>query len=148
MEPGQDVDKLTKLSDLTTIGVEVKQYQLNLISFLRLHRAVAGGITAAATKHFDKLARSAPSNHISSSARLICTRCLAPLHGLVYTTPSLIALAARRIYRHRIDVVKPENERSLQWGSEIEAVEALLKDVGPDDIIEDVINKSGVEVLL
>lgn len=136
------------MSDLTTVSVEVKQYQLNLIAFLRLHRAVAGGITAHATKHFDKLARSVSLNQFSLNARLIYSRCLAPLHGLGYATPSLIALAARRIYRHRIDVVKPENERSIQWGSDMEAVEALLKDVGPDEIIEDVVNKSGVEAPL
>jgi hypothetical protein len=128
--------------------VEVKQYQLNLIAFLRLHRAVAGGITARATKHFDKLARSVLSHRFFLSTRLTHSRSLAPLHGLGYATPSLIALAARRIYRHRIEVVKPENERSMQWGSDIEAVEALLKGVGPDEIIEDVVNKSGVEALL
>lgn len=109
---------------------------------------MAGGITSLATKHFDKLARSVSLNHMSSSANLTYTRCLAPLHGLGYVTPSLIALAARKIYRHRIDVVRPENERSMQWGSELEVVEALLKDISPDDIIEDVVNKSGVEVLL
>jgi hypothetical protein len=51
---------LASLSDHTTFSVEVKQYQLNLISFLRMHRAVSGGITAGATKHFDKLAKSVP----------------------------------------------------------------------------------------
>lgn len=126
-----DIDTLSKLSEHATFAVEVKQYQLNMISFLRLHRAVASGITAAATKHFDKLAK-----------------CLAPLHGLSYTTPSLIALAARRIYRHRINVATPENERSMQWGSDIRAVEAVLQGIEPDDIIEDVINKSGLEALL
>lgn len=48
---------MAKLSEQTTLAVEVKQYQLNLIAFLRLHRAVASGITATATKHFDKLAK-------------------------------------------------------------------------------------------
>jgi hypothetical protein len=37
--------------------MEVKQYQQNIVAFLRLHRAVAGGISAAATRHFDKLAK-------------------------------------------------------------------------------------------
>lgn len=44
--------------------------------------------------------------------------------------------------------MKPENERSVQWGSDISAVEAALQGVGPDDIIEDVVNKSGLEALL
>jgi hypothetical protein len=59
-----------------------------------------------------------------------------------------MALAARRIYRHRIHIAGPENDRSMQWGSDFEVVEAALKGVTADDIIEDVLNKSGVEVLL
>ena len=140
---------MSKLSEHATFAVEVKQYQLNMISFLRLHRAVASGITAAATKHFDKLAKFvAIKSNILEQSHLTDSRCLAPLHGLSYTTPSLIALAARRIYRHRINVVTPENERSMQWGSDIRAVEAVLQGIEPDDIIEDVINKSGLVALL
>ena len=140
---------MSKLSEHATFAVEVKQYQLNMISFLRLHRAVASGITAAATKHFDKLAKFvAIKSNILEQSHLTDSRCLAPLHDLSYTTPSLIALAARRIYRHRINVVTPENERSMQWGSDIRAVEAVLQGIEPDDIIEDVINKSGLEALL
>jgi hypothetical protein len=109
----------------------VKQYQQNIISFLRLHRAVAGGISAPATKHFDKL-----------------TRSLAPLHDLSYATPSLVALAARKIYLHRIHIVKPEEERSMQWGSDLDAVTTLLEDIGPEDVIEDILGSSGAETPL
>jgi MoxR-like ATPase len=111
--------------------VEVKQYQQNIISFLRLHRAVACGISAPATKHFDKL-----------------VRCLAPLHDLSYATPSLIALAARKIYQHRIQIVKPERERSMQWGSDVDEVAALLEGIGAEDVIEDVLGSSGAEAPL
>jgi hypothetical protein len=45
-------------------------------------------------------------------------------------------------------VVSPENERGMQWGSDIDAVEVLLKGVCSDDIIEDVLNRSSIEVLL
>ena len=72
-------------------------------------------------------------------------RCLAPLHGLEYATPSLIALAARKIYLHRIEIVEPERERSLQWGSDLNAIQELLDGVGPEDVIEDVLGSSGVE---
>jgi hypothetical protein len=58
MRSSQDIDQLAQLSDLATVSVEVKQYQQNIVSFLRLHRAVAGGISAVATNHLDKLARS------------------------------------------------------------------------------------------
>jgi hypothetical protein len=53
----QDIEQLAQLSDHTTVSVEVKQYQMNIAAFLRLHRAVAGGVSAGATRHFDKLVK-------------------------------------------------------------------------------------------
>lgn len=53
----QDIENLAQQSKNTTVSVEVKQYQQNVASFLRIHRAVATGISAIATKHFDKLVR-------------------------------------------------------------------------------------------
>jgi len=126
-----DIENLAQLSDQATVSVEVKRYQQNIISFLRVHRAVAGGISVQATKHFDKLAK-----------------CLAPLHNLTYATPSLIALAARKVYLHRIEIVKPEKERSMQWGSNLDAVAAILEGVGAEDVIEDVLGPSGAEAPL
>jgi len=126
-----DIEHISQLSDLSMVSVEVKQYQQNVIAFLRVHRAVAGGISAVATKHFNKL-----------------VKCLAPLHGLSYATPSLIALAARKIYLHRIHIVQPEQERSMQWGSDLNAIKALLEGVGPEDVIEDVLGSTGTEVPL
>ncbi|KAF8866694.1 hypothetical protein BDZ45DRAFT_795158 [Acephala macrosclerotiorum] len=126
-----EIQHLADLSHHATVSVEVKQYQQNIISFLRTHRAVAEGISAIATKHFDKLAR-----------------CLAPLHGLSYATPSLIALAARKIYLHRIHIVKPEKERSMQWGSDLEAINTLLDGLGVEDVIEDVLGSTGAEAPL
>lgn len=102
--------------------MDVVRYQMNIISFLRMHRAVADGITPAATKHFEQL-----------------TRCLAPLHKLDYVTPALVGLAARKIYLHRIGITTPDKERSMQWGSKPEAVEAALAGVGPEEVIEDVL---------
>lgn len=80
--------------------------------------------------------------------RIDCYRCLAPLHGLTYATPSLIALAARKIYLHRIHVVKPEKERSMQWGSDLEAIKTLLDGLGAEDVIEDVLGSTGAEAPL
>ncbi len=103
----------------------------NIVAFLRIHRAVAGGISAAATKHFDKLAK-----------------CMAPLHGLSYATPSIVGLAARKIYPHRIQIVRPDQDRSMQWGSDLDAVAALLEGVGAEDVIEDVLGTTGAEAPL
>jgi hypothetical protein len=36
----------------------------------------------------------------------------------------------------------------MQWGSDVEAVKKVLRGVGPDEIIEDVVNKSGIEALV
>ncbi|TAQ89613.1 hypothetical protein B7494_g2071 [Chlorociboria aeruginascens] len=127
----REIELLTQKSNQTTITVELQQYVHNIVSFLRLHRAVAGGISAIGTKHLGKLAK-----------------CLAPLHGLEYVTPSLVALAARKIYLHRIRIVEPENERSMQWGSDVEAIKELLEGIGPADVIEDVLGGSGAEAPL
>ncbi|EDN91116.1 hypothetical protein SS1G_00519 [Sclerotinia sclerotiorum 1980 UF-70] len=126
-----DIENLAQQSKNTTVTVEVKQYQQNIASFLRIHRAVATGISAIATKHFDKL-----------------VRCLAPFHGLPYVTPSLVALAARKIYLHRIEIANPERERSMQWGSDLDAVRELLDGIGPEDVIEDVLGSAGAEAPL
>ncbi|KAH7419245.1 hypothetical protein BKA64DRAFT_650412 [Cadophora sp. MPI-SDFR-AT-0126] len=126
-----DVEHLTSLANDAVVSIEVKRYQQDIISFLRVHRAVAGGVSAASSKHLDKLAK-----------------CLAPLHGLTYATPSLIGLAARKIYLHRIHIVQPEKERSMQWGSDLDAISALLEGIGPEDVIEEVLGTSGPEVPL
>ncbi|SPO00667.1 uncharacterized protein DNG_03415 [Cephalotrichum gorgonifer] len=117
-----DISRLASLSRTTRLDIDVHRYQMNLVSFLRIHRAVAGGISYAATKHFDQL-----------------MRCLAPLHGIDFVTPALVALAARKVYLHRIEIAAPAEERSVQWGSDIRAVEVLLEGIGPEDVIEDVL---------
>lgn len=117
-----DISHLSQLSQQVHVDIDVARYQMNIVSFLRMHRAVGGGVSPTATKHLEQL-----------------TKSLAPLHGLDYVTPSLVQLAARKVYLHRIQIVAPERERSMQWGSEPAAVEAILEGVGPEDVIEDVL---------
>jgi MoxR-like ATPase len=95
---------------------------MNVVSFLRMHRAVADGITPSATKHLAKL-----------------MRCLAPLHGADYVAPALVGVAAKKVFLHRIRITTPENERSMQWGSKLEAVAAILEDIGPEEVVDDVL---------
>jgi hypothetical protein len=52
---------------------------------------------------------------------------------------SLVALATRKIYPHRIRLAMPENERSIQWGSSVEAVRTVLDGITADDVIEEVL---------
>ena len=58
----------------------------------------------------------------------------------------MVALAARKIYPHRIVITRPEKERSMQWGSSLEAVKAVLEGVTVEDAIEEVLES--VEVPL
>ncbi|KAF2431466.1 hypothetical protein EJ08DRAFT_696554 [Tothia fuscella] len=117
-----DIDSLLQSSSKVRMSPDVRGYLHDIVVFLRMHRAVAGGISALATRHFHALARA-----------------LAPLHGIDYIPPSLVALAARKIYPHRIIITTPENERSTQWGSNVEAVAALLDGITVEDIIEEVL---------
>lgn len=95
---------------------------MNIVSFLRMHRAVASGVTPSATNHLTQV-----------------VRCLAPLHKLDFVTTALVGVAAKKVYLHRIRIVAPDQERSLQWGSRPEAVRAELDGVGPEGVIEDVL---------
>lgn len=66
-------------------------------------------------------------------------RFLAPLHGIDYLTPSIVALAARKVFRHRIVVATPDDDRSLQYGSDLKAVSYVLGDVTADSILDSVL---------
>jgi hypothetical protein len=57
-----------------------------------------------------------------------------------YVTPSLVALAAKKIYRHRIHIAPPEKERSMQYGSDLNTVQELLDGVTSETVIEAVLN--------
>lgn len=122
-----EISLLSQLSTTVKTDIDVTRYQMNIVSFLRMHRAVAGGITPSASKHLEQL-----------------VKCLAPLHGLDFVTPSLVQLAARKVYLHRIRIVTADKERSMQWGSELGAVEAMLEGVGAEEVLEDVVGLVGV----
>ncbi|KAL1976001.1 hypothetical protein VTN31DRAFT_4393 [Thermomyces dupontii] len=103
---------------------EVAQYAHNIVVFLRLHRAVAGGISARSGNDLLQLAK-----------------CLAPLHGIDYLTPSIVALAAKKAFRHRVRIAGPEDDRSIQYGSDVKVIAHILKDIDSDSIIEHVLSE-------
>lgn len=53
----KDILELAQRSRSATMQAEVRRYLQDIIVFLRLHRAVDGGVTARATRHFELLAR-------------------------------------------------------------------------------------------
>ncbi|KAK4203342.1 hypothetical protein QBC40DRAFT_318038 [Triangularia verruculosa] len=126
-------DDISLLSQLTTsahVDVDVLRYQMNVVSHMRIHRAVVGGVTPQATKHLQYLCKS-----------------LAPLHGLGYVTTSLVGLAVKKVFGHRLVLVTEEvegRERSLQWGSEGDAIKTVLEGWGTEEVLEDVLGGVGV----
>ncbi|KAI1864598.1 uncharacterized protein JN550_008885 [Neoarthrinium moseri] len=118
-----DITTVSLASCSVSVDVDVLRYQMNLVSFLRMHHAVGGGVGPVATQHLDALVRS-----------------MAVLHGLDYATPALVALALRKVYLHRIRIIRdPAVERSVQWGSDVAAVERMLEGVGPEEVMDDVL---------
>ncbi|RDA94217.1 hypothetical protein CP533_0620 [Ophiocordyceps camponoti-saundersi (nom. inval.)] len=118
-----EINLLAQSSQQVEVDIDVLRYQMNIITFLRMHRAVAQGMTPAASRMMEKI-----------------TRCLASIHSIDFVTPALVCLAIKKVYLHRIHLVSPDRERSLQWGSSLEAVEAVLAGVGPEQIIQDVLD--------
>ncbi|KAE8380904.1 hypothetical protein BDV26DRAFT_115459 [Aspergillus bertholletiae] len=116
------VEQLRGASDNVTMGADVVRYHQDIAVFLRLSRAVAGGISARSNVYFRKL-----------------SKLLAALHGIDYLTPSIVALAAKKVFRHRIIVAKPEDDRSLQYGSDLKAVAQVLSYATPDTILDSVL---------
>lgn len=66
----QDVQHLLRQSKTVTVTAEVECYLQNIIVFLRLHRAVDGGITPRATQYFGTLIKSVCHHQSCSSTRL------------------------------------------------------------------------------
>lgn len=61
-------------------------------------------------------------------------------------SPSLVALAVRKIYPHHITILGPEAERSIQYGSDLKAVSAVLKGYHPLQVIEEVLASVDVPI--
>ncbi|KAI9043394.1 uncharacterized protein KD926_003545 [Aspergillus affinis] len=116
------LDKLERASNAVTAGADIVRYQQDIIVFFRLSRAVVGGISVRSNIHFKTL-----------------SKLLATLHGIDYLTPSIVALAAKKVFRHRIVVAKPEDDRSLQYGSDLKTVSQVLAYATPDTILESVL---------
>jgi len=120
--PISDIAILREQAHKARMTGEVASYLHNIVLFMRTSRYVTSGVTATATKQLRTL----------SSA-------LAPLHGLEYVPPSLVVLAARKVYPHRLVLATSSTEKSLQWGSDPSAVARLLENATIESVIEDVL---------
>jgi hypothetical protein len=120
--PNADVVTLREQARKARMTGEVASYLHNIVLFMRTSRYITSGVTATATKQLRTLASA-----------------LAPLHGLDYVPPSLVVLAARKIYPHRLVLATSSTEKSLQWGSDPSAVARLLENITVESVIEDVL---------
>lgn len=118
------LDDVHRLGLQTTITPVVRRHLQDISVFLRLERGVDGGITAYSNVCFVNLAKF-----------------LAPLHGISYVTPSLIDLAAKKVFPHRLVIAGPERERSTQFGSNVDAVRQYMQMLTPELVIESVLAK-------
>ncbi|OCT45134.1 hypothetical protein CLCR_05862 [Cladophialophora carrionii] len=119
----QLIEQLRAQSQATTVTPEIRRYLQDVVAFLRMERGVDGGISPYATTLFLALAKY-----------------LAPFHGIDYVTPSLVALAAKKIYPHRIIMATPSRERSTQYGTDLASAHDLLNDLDPDEVIQNVLD--------
>lgn len=133
-----EIQYLAEQSDKIIFNAEIKAYQQNIITFLRLHRAVGSGVSPRATQHLNILSKYGVSS-VAYLSYADLTRYLAIINGQTYVSPSLVALATRKIYPHRVTILRPEAERSIQYGSDLKAVAAILKGYNPSQVIEEVI---------
>ena len=53
----KDLSTLSRLAQSVAIKAEVRRYLQDIVVFLRMHRAVDGGVTARASRDFEQLAR-------------------------------------------------------------------------------------------
>lgn len=64
---------------------------------------------------------------------------MAPFQRLDFLVPSLVAIAAKKTYRHRIVVAQRKDDRSLLYGSNLTAAKYALAGLTPESIIEEVL---------
>ncbi|RMZ76031.1 hypothetical protein DV738_g5183, partial [Chaetothyriales sp. CBS 135597] len=109
------IDGLRQRGDAVAVTPEIRRYLQDLIVFLRVEWDVDGGVTPNAGVNLLDL-----SKH------------LATLHGIDFVTPSLIAIAAKKVYTHRL-IISPRASR----GSAAQPVVWRT----PEEVIESVIDK-------
>ena len=117
-----ELKELRTLANEAQMTPEIAAYLHNIVVFMRGNRYINGGVTATATRQLRVIAK-----------------VLAPLHGLDYVPPSLVALACHKIYPHRLILATAQTERSLQWGSDPRAVKQLLDGMTIERALTDVL---------
>ncbi len=120
----EDLKELRVKAFQVTIMPDVKRYMRDIIVFLRMHRAVSGGIAPITSIEFE-----------------ILLRYMCAFRNYDFASPTFVQVSALIYFPLRLKMVAPDEETSLAWGSDPELVGEMLKRWSPELIIEDVINK-------
>lgn len=116
-------EEFRKRAEKITIVPDIRQYIQDTVLFVRNHRLVAKGVSPKASKDLEFL------------VRLLCV-----LHDYDFATPSLVAVAARKLFPFRIEICNPKDEPSLKYGGDIKIVTQWMKKWDTELVVEDVIN--------
>lgn len=136
---------LIKLVTQVRPSAAMSRHIHNIPSHLRLHRHVKGGVSAVSTRHLNLLCRVLAVLQLPPAAADVDvadehTEAVASESGIPVITPTTVALASEKVYAHRVELVKkPEDERSMQWGSDYGAVAESLRTASVEKCIEDAV---------
>ncbi|RMZ84843.1 hypothetical protein DV737_g1000, partial [Chaetothyriales sp. CBS 132003] len=122
--PKEMIDHLRQLGQTAAITPEIRRYLQDVVVFLRVERDVDGGVTPYAGVNLLDLAKY-----------------LAPLHGIDFVTPSLVGLAAKKVYMHRLIISSPRRDSGRKHDHNIDASKQQLVERDPEEVIESVLEK-------
>ncbi|KAK9469680.1 hypothetical protein V1512DRAFT_15343 [Lipomyces arxii] len=117
----KEIDLLSNHASSVVISPEIRRYMHDIIVFLRMHRATRGGISARSSRDFE-----------------ILIKCLCPLHHVGYAIPTIVVIAARKVFGHRINMATAAEDRSVLYGSDPKAVGQFLQEWTPDLVLDDI----------
>lgn len=116
-------DEICNKGQDITLVPDIRQYMQDIVLFLRNHRLVSKGVSPKSVKDFEFL-----------------VRMLSVLHDYDFATPSLVAIAAKKLFPFRIQVCHPIDEPTLKYGGDIKIVAQWMKKWDSELIVEDIIN--------
>uniref|UniRef100_A0A060TC72 ARAD1D37334p n=1 Tax=Blastobotrys adeninivorans TaxID=409370 RepID=A0A060TC72_BLAAD len=105
------------------VSVDIKRYMQDLVVFLRTHRLVRKGVSPRAVQDFDFLVRA-----------------LSVLHGYDFVTPSIVVIAARKVFPLRLEMCEVTDEPSISYGGDIKLLRQWMKKWDQELIVEDVLS--------
>ncbi|KAG5366546.1 hypothetical protein CJU89_0979 [Yarrowia sp. B02] len=113
-------DKASKVS----IVAELQRYMQDIIVHIRCHRVVARAIKPKAARDFT-----------------LFVRHMCVLNDSDFATPSVIAVAARKLLPSSVHIASPEFEPSLAYGSDYKLIEEYITSWDGALVVEDVLNR-------